>query len=449
MRITMILAALAVCAAAAAAAAEVRAAPALTVAEVPPPSWLPVDPADSLWRAARQALDRGDNPGAAALYQRIRTDARFSASVYRPAAYYWEAFARHRVGSTTDLRYARGLLTELQRRHPDYADMASVEGLAARIDGQLATAGDRAAGERRATNAAQAAQCPDLELRTAAVEALTSMPPAQAMPVLRQVMARREQCDVKLREQAVFLIARANDQEAGELLLQAVRTDPSPRVREQAVFWLSRVDGDRAIDALADILRTSTDRGLVEHAVVALSQHRSPRAGALLRDVASQTAYSAEARKHAIFWLAQRKDPESATFLRSLYPSLPSSELKEAVLVAVAQQATDDNVNWLMSVVRNEREPAQIREQALFWAGRQRAVPLATLGELYMSLPGRGMKEQVIYTISQRSEPEALDRLIDIARREQNVELRRTALFWIGKSKDPRAVRFLAEIIGG
>jgi len=48
---------------------------------------------------------------------------------------------------------------------------------------------------------------------------------------------------------------------------------------------------------------------------------------------------------------------------------------------------------------------------------------------------------------SQRHEPEALDKLIDIVRHEQNKELRKKALFWVGQSHDPRAARLLEEII--
>ena len=36
---------------------------------------------------------------------------------------------------------------------------------------------------------------------------------------------------------------------------------------------------------------------------------------------------------------------------------------------------------------------------------------------------------------------------MDIARRETNRDLRKKALFWIGQSHDPRAARFLEEII--
>ncbi|MGH7447399.1 MAG: hypothetical protein ACRELT_07550, partial [Longimicrobiales bacterium] len=64
---------------------------------LPPEGWAPQDPADSLWRAARSMLDAGDARRAAELYRRLRTERRFANSEYRPHAFYWEAYARHRI----------------------------------------------------------------------------------------------------------------------------------------------------------------------------------------------------------------------------------------------------------------------------------------------------------------------------------------------------------------
>jgi hypothetical protein len=59
------------------------------------------------------------------------------------------------------------------------------------------------------------------------------------------------------------------------------------------------------------------------------------------------------------------------------------------------------------------------------------------------------MREAIIFTISQRREPEAVERLIDIARTETDTKLKSTAIFWLGQSGDPRAVKFLGDFITG
>ena len=89
-----------------------------------------------------------------------------------------------------------------------------------------------------------------------------------------------------------------------------------------------------------------------------------------------------------------------------------------------------------------------IRKQALFWAGQNGSVDLAKLGALYDKAPEEEFKNQVIFVLSQRGKsPEAVDKLIDIARNEKNRELRKQAIFWLGQSHDPRALKALGELI--
>jgi HEAT repeat protein len=87
-----------------------------------------------------------------------------------------------------------------------------------------------------------------------------------------------------------------------------------------------------------------------------------------------------------------------------------------------------------------------MRKQALFWAG-QGGVSLGELTTLYSNVGDQQMREQLIFVYSQRDEPQALEKLIEIAKRDPNPELRKRALFWLGQSDDARAVEALQEII--
>ena len=68
----------------------------------PPDAWAAQDPADSLYRAARRALNRNDYNGAAAQFRSISR--RFPRSAYAGDALYWEAFALYRAGGTEPKR---------------------------------------------------------------------------------------------------------------------------------------------------------------------------------------------------------------------------------------------------------------------------------------------------------------------------------------------------------
>jgi HEAT repeat protein len=57
------------------------------------------------------------------------------------------------------------------------------------------------------------------------------------------------------------------------------------------------------------------------------------------------------------------------------------------------------------------------------------------------------VREQVVFAYSQRREPEAVDRLMEVARRDADPELRKKAIFWLGQSRDPRAAQLLLDLL--
>lgn len=434
----------------AAAAVPAQAPEPLALLQLPPAPRFQQDPADPLYRSAREALNRRDYAGAARLFQRIRQE--HPASRYTPDALYWEAFARYRTGGTESLRAALGALDVQRSRYPRAATRGDADELATRIRGELGRRGDASAArqvERSAVSAGRpGAACGDEDddTRVAALNALLQMDAQRALPILERVLARRDECSAELREKAVFMVSRKGTPEAEAILMRVARTDPSSEVREQAVFWLSNSGSERSLQFIEEILRTSGDTELREKAIYALSRHSNPRAQAVLRGYAESEGAPAELREKAIFWIGQRGTPESATYLRTLFGRTRDAELKEKLVAAMAR--TRGNERWLMGVAGDAREPEDVRKQALFWAGRSSAVSTAELASTYDTLRDRELKEHAIFILSQRGDSAAIDKLIAIARRDSDSEMREKAVFWLGRSKDPRAAQTLSEIIG-
>src|SRR5207247_1748444 len=101
------------------------------------------DPADSLWRAARRAFNRGEYGSAANLFGEITR--RYAASSYAGDAHYWGAFALYRTGDDQGLRTALTLLDSQQRRYPQARTTRDAATLRVRILTALARGGDQAA----------------------------------------------------------------------------------------------------------------------------------------------------------------------------------------------------------------------------------------------------------------------------------------------------------------
>ena len=57
------------------------------------------------------------------------------------------------------------------------------------------------------------------------------------------------------------------------------------------------------------------------------------------------------------------------------------------------------------------------------------------------------VRKQAVFALSQRPAEEGVPALIRIARSNPHAELRKTALFWLGQSEDPRALTLFEEIL--
>src|SRR6478672_5613753 len=110
-------------------------------ANLPPEPWAKADPADSLYRLAREAMSRGDYKRAAEIFHRIPE--RYPQSAYAGQAMYYEAYSLYRSGGDDDLSAARDRLTELKGRD---AKVWKNDGavLLTRVCGELAKRGDEA-----------------------------------------------------------------------------------------------------------------------------------------------------------------------------------------------------------------------------------------------------------------------------------------------------------------
>jgi HEAT repeat protein len=457
---------------------------------MPPEAWAPQDAADSLYKAARDALTKGDNARAADLFNQIVK--KYPSSTYAGESLYYYAFSLYRVGGTEKLKMSRQALADLSTRYPDVAKRGDATTLRTRVCGELARTGDevcaaevtntvaeidragrevaragRAADDAdrvaaiadrnaaRADRGNRKASVPDGcpsgddedDERVAALNALLQMDADRAMPILTKVLERRDPCSAALRRKAVFLVAQKHNAQTADLLLSIAKSDPDSEVREQAVFWLGQVPDERAVDLLEQILRTSTDEDLQNKALFALSQHRSPRGSAILKEFAERNGASEDLRGQAIFWLGQRNAADNNEYLRSLYTRLTSEDLKEKVLFSLAQRKGQGNEKWLMGLAVDNRENIELRKKALFWAG-QSGVGIDEIIPLYSKITDQEMKEQVIFVLSQRSNtPAAVDKLLDIAKNDKDPDLRKKAIFWLGQSRDPRVQQFLLDII--
>ena len=136
---------------------------------------------------------------------------------------------------------------------------------------------------------------------------------------------------------------------------------------------------------------------------------------------------------------------EAARYFLSLSRELSGRNSSEAMSAAVFADAGDLSPD-LGRLVRDREVGTETRKQALFWFGQGDA-PTKDLVRLYDSLDARALREHFAFVVSQRRDNEAIDKLIDIARSDRDADVRKQAMFWLGQTNDPRAIRFFHDVL--
>lgn len=445
-------------------------------ATVAPAPWLDQDPADSLYRLARESLNRGRYREALNRFQELRR--KYPDSGYTPDALYWEAFALYRLGTRDNLRAATEKLAVQKQRYPTAATRGDAEALLARINSALARSGDEAAAARMAEMAAYAAVPPappspvaprapmappsppvggvqmndcenEDEVQVMALHSLMQNDPDRALPILRKVLARRDPGSICLRRHALFVVASRQGADVADLLLSAARSDPDPEVRQNAVFWLSRVEDPQAVAILDSVLRTATDQEVQQAAIFALGGRSDARSTALLREYALRSDIDDEVRQAAIVHLLRSRGANDPAFARRLYEQAKDPETKAMVLMLGMHRDAELDAEWLTAIASNRAEDAELRRAALMRLSRS-DLSGAELMQILESFPADdeesgGMMMMVM--MQHAEDPAVIAKALELARSSKNADLRRAAVMLLSRSKDPRATQYLAELL--
>jgi HEAT repeat protein len=415
------------------------------------------DPADSLYRLGRQAINDGDYRQAANLLKQVVD--KYPQSDKAGESLYWRAWALSRLGTDrrnrTDLDDALKAIDQLQREYAKSPSATDGASLRTQIRSAQANLGDAGAAVEVTTEAkglSQARGCSgskaDEEVRVAALEGLMNMNAADAVPILKSVLNQTDPCRMELRKRAVWLLSQKQSADVAATLLQVARTDPSPDVRGDAVYWLSQSRSELAIPMLDSVLFSAGDEDIRKRAVFSLSQlANDDRARASLKRAADDEKMPVDIRSDAIFWLGQQNLAD-LEFFRTLFRKTHSADLRQKIIFAVSQTERPEAAAWLLDLARDKSFDVDIRNTAIFDLSQRRRVDLDQLSTLYDQSKGEPkIQDQVLFVFSQRSEPAAVDKLMAVAKSDADIERRKQALFWLGQKNDPRVTKFLRDLI--
>lgn len=135
----------------------------------------------------------------------------------------------------------------------------------------------------------------------------------------------------------------------------------------------------------------------------------------------------------------------ASDYLLSLASERDGAVAREAIMPATF---ADSVTVWpaLAKIARDLDRPSSTRKQALFWLAMAAGDRVDRDGESRDD-PATEVKKQAVFALSQHRSNESVGTLIEVARKNRDPDVRRSALFWLGQSNDPRAVSVFEEIL--
>jgi hypothetical protein len=137
---------------------------------------------------------------------------------------------------------------------------------------------------------------------------------------------------------------------------------------------------------------------------------------------------------------------DAVDFLLDLAPRIPGSRGDDA-LIGVTLAAGVDPAPRLLQLAGNAQAPVGLREKAVFWAAESGATA-AQLSALYARENGTKVREQILFAYSRIQDPSGARELLRVARGDDEVELRKKAIFWLGQRAGEEITRDLGELVG-
>jgi HEAT repeat protein len=344
---------------------------------------------------------------------------------------------------------ASGGFYEFNRRGASDNEVAT---LYLRINRMLAQRGDGAAADKitqLTKNGGAFCDNEDVQVKVEALNALSQMDPNSALPLLKRVLDRKDECSAELRRRAVFMLGRRADNESAQLLIATAKSDPSYVVRAEAIGALPRLPGDVGLNALEEVLRTEQDERIQRAVVRSLTSSDNVKARSSMRGLIDRKDAPLSLRLEAInTFNSERATADDAAYLRNLYSKTDEPRIKEAIIGAVSRMGGAENDKWVLSIAQNTNESSQLRGVAISRLIRSN-VPISDLGKLFDAADNNNMRSQIVSVLGSRKEPEATDKLIDIIRNSTVLSIRTQAITALQRKNDPRAIELLTRVLDG
>ena len=218
-------------------------------------------------------------------------------------------------------------------------------------------------------------------------------------------------------------------------------------------IWLTGVNAAESVKLLEGIAKDipgSSARDQIrraEAAVSAIAMHADPAADQALEDLLAPSQPE-QVRRQAVFWLGNARGRRGFEVVSRIVREDPSDKLREHAIFALTQSKDPQALTVVAGVAHNDKSP-RVRAQALFWLAQRAGQKIAesAINDAIANDPETEVKKKAVFALTQMPTGQGVPLLIQVARTNRNPEVRKQAMFWLGQSKDERALAFIEEVL--
>jgi HEAT repeat protein len=277
-----------------------------------------------------------------------------------------------------------------------------------------------------------------------------------------------------LSERAVLGIALHDDARVSGMLRNFISSSPNQRIRSSSVYWLGQTGGEQQFlatlvrnDAEDKQLRRSAahsigeshDRGTlatlqslyqdvkepeVRRSVISAAGHSDEEQPAFtfLLGVAKSDA-DWESRRTAARQLGHFQRDDAADELMKIYANDANVEVKKAALRALAETKSPKAQARLLEIARTDTNP-ELRKQAVRVLGERGEAAVDDLLKLFDTEQVPDVRRAALQSLSEIKSPRIEDKLFEIARGNEPVDMKRQAIRLLGERVSKRSFEFLS-----
>ena len=216
--------------------------------------------------------------------------------------------------------------------------------------------------------------------------------------------------------------------------------------------WLTGVNSAESVKLLEGIAKDTAGAGReqirrAEAAESAIAMHADPAADQALEGLLA-VSQPEQVRRQAVFWLGNARGQRGFEIVSRIVREDPSDKLREHAVFALTQSKQPEALNVVVGVAHSDKS-ARVRGQALFWLAQRAGQKMAesAINDAIANDPETEVKKKAVFALTQMPAGEGVPLLIQVARTNRNPEVRKQAIFWLGQSKDERALAFIEEVL--